>query len=251
MKKIFLLLFSFIIASLAIAKDIPEIPNPPRLVNDFSGVLSQDEIFQLEKKLNTNHDTTSTQITIVIENSLDGEDAFDYSLRIAEKWGIGQKGKNNGVLIYVSIQDKKIRIQVGYGLEPVLTDAFCKRVIEEVLKPNFKQKLYYAGLNEATDYLIAKASNQFTSEPKKKKSNVFLILVVAVIILYIIASIFKKRGGNNYNSGGGLDIWTAMLLGNALGSGRGSSYGNFSSGSGSFGGFGGGSFGGGGSGGDW
>lgn len=236
------------------AKEVPEKPQPPRLVNDFAGLLSQQEAYTLEQKLIKYNDTTSTQITIVTETSLEGDDAFDYSMRLAEKWGIGQKGKNNGLLIYVAAQEHKIRIQVGYGLEGSLTDAFCKRVIEEVLKPNFKQGSYYQGLNEASNYLIAKASGQFTADSapagKPKKTSLIILFGVILVVLYIISKI--RGGGNNYGSRGGMDVFTAMMIGSAMGrSSRSSSWGDFSSGGGSFGGFGGGSFGGGGAGGDW
>lgn len=256
MKNILRFVALFLIGTFAIAKEIPQRPNPPTLVNDFANILSSDQRITLERKLSSYNDSTSTQITIVIENSIENDEAFEYSRRIAESWGIGQKGKNNGLLIYVAIQERKIRIQVGYGLEATITDAYAKRIIEEVIKPAFKNQQYYEGLDAASDYLIGALSGQFkgtgvkNSKGKLSGKSILLFVFIGLFILYI----FSRRGGGgtNYNSrGGGMDLLTGMLLGSALSGGRGSSYGSFSSGSGDFGGFGGGSFGGGGAGGDW
>ena len=243
-----------ILSFVSIAKEIPSKPEPARLVNDYVGALSTEEKNMLEAKLVKYNDTTSTQITVVIENSLEDADIFDYSMRLAQGWGIGQQGKNNGILIYVALADRKMRIQVGYGLEAVVTDAACKRIIEEVLKPQFKQGAYYQGLSDASDYIIGLATGQYKAEPVAKKGKGKLGLIFfGVVLLLIIISRFRNRNNNtNYGSGGsGMDLLTGMLLGSALSGGRGRSYGDFSSGGGSFGGFGGGSFGGGGAGGDW
>ncbi|MCB0663857.1 MAG: TPM domain-containing protein, partial [Saprospiraceae bacterium] len=113
-------------------KSIPPPPNPPRLVNDYAGMLSAGEKQRLEDKLVAYNDSTSTQIAIVIEASLKGEDIFDYSYRIAESWGIGGGENNNGVLIYVAQNDRKVRIQTGYGVEHFLPDVMAKRIIENI-----------------------------------------------------------------------------------------------------------------------
>jgi uncharacterized protein len=247
------LLLLLFVSFAVFAKEIPSKPSPERLVNDFAGVLSNEERNALEAKLVKYNDTTSTQITVVIENSLDGDDVFDYSFRLAQNWGIGQKGKNNGILIYVAVIDRKIRIQVGYGLEATVTDAAAKKIIEEVIKPQFKQGNYYQGISDASDYIIGLATGQYKTEPAAKKGKGLLGLIFfGIIIILVIISRFKNNNSNfGGKSGSGMTWWTAALLGSALSGGRGRSYGDFSSGGGSFGGFGGGSFGGGGSGGDW
>lgn len=258
MKKIFFIVFALLfgLCGQVFSKEIPAKPSPPRLVNDFAGILSPEQNQALERKLSAYNDSTSTQITIVVENSLEGDDAFDYSIRLAQNWGIGQKDKNNGLLIYIALQGRKIRIQTGYGLEATITDAFAKRIIEQVIKPSFKQQQYYEGLNQATDYVIAALSGQFDGMGTTGKGGKLGSLVFLVILVFIIMYIFSKLGGGgtNYSSRGGSggDLLTGMLLGSMLSGGsRRSSWGDFSSGGGSFGGFGGGSFGGGGSGGDW
>ncbi len=242
---IFLLFFPLLIA----AKEIPKQSSPPRLVNDFAGVLNSEEINQLEKKLLLYEDSTSNQFAIVIENSLEGEDDFEYSRRIADEWGIGSKEKRNGVLIFIALQERKIRIQVGYGLEGAIPDAIARRIIETRIKPAFKANAFFEGFDTATDDLMKAAAGEYKADAKKnskRKSNIPFVLIIIVII--IIISFFGKGGGGRRNRGFG-----GSLLGLPFGgtfSGGGFSGGG-GSGGGGFGGFGGGSFGGGGAGGSW
>ncbi len=239
----FLLCFSFLGLQ---AKDFPKQANPPKLVNDYSGTLNADDLNALEAKLEAYEDSTSTQIAIVIENSLEGEDEFDYSQRLAENWQIGRKGKNNGLLIYIAIEDRKIRIQNGYGLEGSITDALSKRIIEEVIKPNFKKRNYYTGLDEATNYIMRAAAGEFINdEAMGNQQGPPPMGFVIVLILFFLFIIFFGKGGRG---GRGGMLMGAPFIGTFGGGGF--SSGGSDSGS-SFGGFGGGSFGGGGAGGSW
>jgi uncharacterized protein len=241
-KIISLFLVSWICLS-AFAKEIPAKPNPPRLVNDYVNVLDAGQQEALEAKLKAYSDSTSTQIAIVIEQSLEGDDDFDYSQRLAEGWQIGMAGKNNGLLIYVAIGDRKIRIQNGYGLEATITDAFSRRLIEEVIKPNFKQQDYYEGLDQATTFIIQKASGEFVNDDFGNGSGEDSFIPYLIIISFIILMFFlSSRGGKG---GRGLHHGPSPFMGTFGSSG-------YSGGSSSsFGGFGGGSFGGGGAGGSW
>lgn len=241
-KIISLFLVSWICLS-AFAKEIPAKPNPPRLVNDYVNVLDAGQQEALEAKLKAYSDSTSTQIAIVIEQSLEGDDDFDYSQRLAEGWQIGMAGKNNGLLIYVAIGDRKIRIQNGYGLEATITDAFSRRLIEEVIKPNFKQQAYYEGLDQATTFIIQKASGEFVNDDFGNGSGEDSFIPYLIIISFIIVMFFlSSRGGKG---GRGLHHGPSPFMGTFGSSG-------YSGGSSSsFGGFGGGSFGGGGAGGSW
>jgi uncharacterized protein len=232
------------------AKETPPIPNPPTFVNDYAGALQADEKAALEQKLYSYFKQTSTQIVIVIEQSLEGDDAFGYSQKLAQNWGIGEKDKKNGLLIYVALAERKMRIQVGYGLEGAMTDAISKRIIDGILKPNFKQQAYYNGFNEATDAIIKTLAGEgFTNDRKanKEKTPWGLILIIAIVLI----AVFLRGGKGGRRGGGGGGIAEALLWGtlaNGGFSGRGGSGGGGDSG---FGGFGGGSFGGGGAGGDW
>lgn len=234
------------------AQNIPDSPNPPRLVNDLADVLSPDQEYALEQKLIGYEDSTSNQIAIVLVKSLDGDDVADYSVKLALKWGIGSK-KNNGVLLLCAMEDHKSRIEVGYGLEGKLTDIVSKEIVSNTLKPYFKQGQYYEGLYATTNEIIRAASGEYQGEyqyTKNKKRRgkgstpFWVILAVIILIIWL--------GRNSRGGGGG--FLTGMILGNLLSGGRRGGFGDFSSGSGDFGGFGGfggGSFGGGGASGDW
>ena len=125
---LFLLAILFFANSIAYSKDedIPAIPNPPRLVNDFANIISSENEERLEEKLVAYNDSTSSQITIVTINSLEGNEIRDFGYRLATKWAIGQKGKDNGILILVAKDDRQISIEVGTGLEGNVTDYSCK-----------------------------------------------------------------------------------------------------------------------------
>ncbi|BDX36874.1 hypothetical protein CYCD_02290 [Tenuifilaceae bacterium CYCD] len=252
-----LLVLALFVSSQVQSQDIPEPMNPPRLVNDFAGLLSQSEWNALEGKLRAYHDTTSTQIYVVIVNDLLGYDISDFAFRVGEKWKVGQKGKNNGIVIVikpkVGNQRGQAFIATGYGLESVVPDAITNRIVEQEMIPYFKQNNYLKGLDKATDVIIELAQGQYTAEQyNSKESPIAGIIFIAIFFLIIILSMRKHNSANSSTLGRSVPFWIAMsMLG---GSGRGSGFGNFSSGSGSFGGFGGGgggSFGGGGAGGSW
>lgn len=239
------------------AKEIPPVPNPPRLVNDFVGVLSGVEVQALEQKLVAYDDSTSTQIAIVIEESLDGDDIFDYSYRLAEAWGIGRQGKNNGILIYIALGDRKLWIQTGYGAEGFLPDAMAKRIIERIITPNFRQQNYYQGLDQATSTIIQLGNGEYINEDAGQEGGIpFPVIIIFIVLFIVIVIIISKGGGGGggynrqgrYDSGGG---WVIFGPGGGSGWSGGGGGGSGWSGGGGFGGFGGGGFGGGGAGGSW
>jgi len=261
-----ILLFLTIGSLCVYSQEFPAKPVPPRLVNDFAGFLSQSEINSLERKLVAFNDSTSTQISIVIVKDLNGYDKADYAQRLAEKWGIGQKGLNNGVLILVkpTTPDSKGEVQIaqGYGLEGAIPDITCSKIVDNDILPAFRQGDYYRGLDKATNTLMSLARGEFSADQygKKIKKSVGKAAPIGVfIIIFIIILILRNSGRSNHNniSRSGLPFW--LLLG-MMSSGRNShngSWGGFSGGGGfgggggGFGGFGGGSFGGGGAGGSW
>jgi uncharacterized protein len=268
-KNLYLLILAVLFCTISIdgifSQDIPDRPVPPMLVNDFAGLLKSEEVNMLERKLVAFNDSTSTQIAIVIVPSLMGYDKSDYAQRLAEKWGIGQKGLNNGVLILVKPKtadsNGEVFIAQGYGLEGAIPDITCGEIIDYEILPAFRAGDYFSGLSNATNTLMSLARGEFSAAEygQKAKKNVGKDAPVGIIIfliIIIIAMIFRKSGrSHNKNiSTGGLPFW--LLLG-MMNSGRGShsgSWGGFSGGGGGgggFGGFGGGSFGGGGAGGSW
>lgn len=261
MIKSILALFLMLSTSTIFAQELPAPMDPPRLVNDFAGLLNQNEVAMLETKLRSYHDTTSTQVYIVIVNDLLGYDKSDYAFRLGEKWGIGQKNKNNGALILVKPKSGREKgeafIAIGYGLEDVIPDITANHIVDLEMIPYFKENQYYQGFDAATTTIINLAKGKFTSDQynKRKGSGGGNGAIIFIIIIIVLSLIF--RGNSNTRGktmGSNLPFWLALGM---LSSGsRGGGFGGFSSGSGGFGGGGfggggGGSFGGGGAGGSW
>ncbi len=245
-----LLLFSFSLS----AQNTPKRPNPQRLVNDLAGILSEGERAELERKLVLYSDSTSTQIVVVTINTT-GDYAVDQvALNILHDWGVGDKKKDNGIVILAAIDDRHVNIQTGYGMEGVLPDALCGRIIDRLIIPNFKQKKYYEGFNQATDAIIERAKGEYKNdniggEEEEAGSVLIFLLVVGVIIFVIIYSnrnnrgmMVTRRGYSNWDGGG----WRYI-------GGGGGGWDNSDRGGGGFdfGGFGGGDGGGGGASGEW
>ena len=251
MKKILIAVLVFF--NVIVQAQIPDRPSPPRLVNDFAEMLSTNEIATLEKKLNDYNDSTSTQIAIVIVNNLDGDEAGNYAFKLGDKWGIGRKQKDNGMLILISKEDRKAFIATGKGMEGAITDIHCDRIVENIIIPNFKNKNYYEGLNGAVDAIIKLAAGEFVNDvTKEKKPPIgFIIPIIIIIIIAMAARKNRNNRGGGMISGGG---WMGpLILGSLMnsGSGRGGGWSSGGGGGGGFGGFGGGGFGGGGAGGSW
>ncbi len=245
------------------AQNIPPAPAPPRLVNDLADVLSAEQERKLEDKLVNFDKTTSTQITIVTIQSLDGNEVAQYAVELANNWGIGRRGKHNGVLVLAAIQDRRMNISTGYGLEGALPDVITGRIIRNEMTPAFRKGDYYTGFDKAADAIIAATKGEYTADASEKKEltagNIVAMIVIILFIIWVMSK-FGGGGGGNYMSGRGhrdLDAFGGGLLGGLLGSSMGRGLGGWGGGSsggfggGGFGGFGGGGFGGGGSSGSW
>ncbi|MEZ0539403.1 TPM domain-containing protein [Fibrella arboris] len=234
---------------------LPDRPSPPRLVNDLVGMLSPGEVQQLEQKLVAYNDSTSSQLAIVVVKSTGLYEPSDYAFSIGRKWGVGQKGKNNGVVLLWATGTRKIFIATGRGMEGVLPDAIAKRIVSQIIVPNFKQQQYSQGLNEAVDEMFRRATGEYKAAPASADDSgggelIIWLIIIGVIIFFVIRSRGGGGGGTRYRGGGG------MFLPYTTFSGWGSSSGSWggggsSGGGGGFGGFGGGDFGGGGAGGDY
>lgn len=251
-KQFFLLAGLLIGAGLPLfGQEFPEPMTPPRIVNDYVDLLSQQQFNMLESKLRKYRDTTSNEFAVVIVETIGQDDIDLYGAELAQKWGIGAKGKENGLLILVAVADRKISIKTGYGLEGAIPDAYAKRVIEKYVKPNFRQEKYFEGLDQATSILMGMASGEFKGDPTQKKAlpGALSLIVIFFLIIVPILSVFRGRKGHLASKPAG--FWSMLFLASQMGRGRGNTFNDFNSGGGSFGGFGGGSFGGGGASGSW
>lgn len=265
MKKI-LLIISVLISVLAFAqKEIPAKPNPPRLVNDFTGKsLTPEQAQALEQKLKTYDDTTSNQIAIVVVNTLNGMDAAQYATELGEKWGVGGSAQfDNGIVILVSTGEaedgrRKAFIAVGRGLEGAIPDITAGQIFDDYLVPNLQARDFYRAFDQTTNALIQAAAGEYKAPAgyrKKGKGGVSMgKIIVGLIILWVILGMFGGRGGGRggYMSRRGYRGFGApIIFPGGFGGGFGGGGLGGGSGGGGFGGFGGGSFGGGGAGGDW
>ncbi len=240
-------IFAFLLFSLTMfGQDIPA--KPDGYVLDQAGLLQSNEVQQLEQKLRGYADSTSTQFAVVLVPSTGDSDPYDYAMAIGKTWGVGQQGKNNGVVILVSMDNRKIRIVTGRGIEDVLPDAICKRIINRILKPYFKRGDYYGGLDVASTEMMQRASGQFQSDGSDYPQGipVFVILILVFVLITLIKAYRNRGDGSGPGSRGGGMFFPPVFMGGGYDRGGSSGGGGFD-----FGGFGGGDFGGGGAGGDF
>ncbi|MCC5921109.1 MAG: TPM domain-containing protein [Cyclobacteriaceae bacterium] len=255
----FLLIFLFSIAHDSFGQKIPQPATPPRLVNDFAGVLNPAQNRKLEQKLRFYNDSTSTELAIVSLTSLQGYDMMDYAIRIFETWKIGKANKDNGILIAFSPKDRQAAIVTGYGMEGVITDAATASIRANYIVPYFRNNDYYGGLNAASDVIFKLASGEFKAEEVAAQGTgsggwPFIIILLIIIFIGIMGRGNQNRMRKNHYGGRGIDPLTAALLLGSMNRSASGKYGDFSRGGGSFGGFGGfggGMTGGGGSAGSW
>lgn len=242
------------------AQNIPSRPNPPRLVNDFAGVLSPGEVQQLEQQLVAYDDSTSNQVAIVLVKTLDDYPIEEYALKILRDWGVGNKNTNNGVVLLAAIEDRKLRIEVGYGLEGAIPDITANHIIQNDIAPNFRSGDYYEGLSKAAASIIKAAAGEYKAPANYRKKSggkgvPFGLIIFAIIMIALFAG-RRGGGGGGFMSRRGSGWLGPFILGNMVGRSSGGGWGGggggwSGGGGGGFGGFGGGSGGGGGASGSW
>ncbi|HEX9160883.1 MAG TPA: TPM domain-containing protein [Thermoanaerobaculia bacterium] len=247
-----------LVAAAAFALDIP--PAPAQWVTDKAGILTPDQVDALNRKLSDFEQQSGAQFIVYIFPSLEGESVEDFTIRCAQKWKVGQKKYDNGLILFVFVKERKIRVEVGYGLEGSVTDAYSSRVIRDYIAPHFQQGDWAGGLNAGVDALMAKIRGgeapvppmQRRSAPQSSGGNtsvgcsILPIIIILVFLFFLLPLLTRRRAGC-----GGC-FWPMLFMG----AGRGMTFGGGGfSGGGGFGGGGfsggGGSFGGGGATGGW
>ena len=243
MKKLLLPLLLLICASAftQIEKILPEPPSPVRFVVDLTGTLTADQQHTLEEKVKGYEDSTSTQITVVLIPTTEGYEMVDYAVALGRKWGVGQKGKNNGIVFLVAKNDRKIFIAPGYGLEGAIPDITAKQIVDKIVLPNFKGNDFYGGIDQGIDALILAARGEFVApeDHQEPETNIPLTIIFFILFIFLLTRSKGRNRGGHWVYGGSGSSWSS-------GGGGWSSGGSGSSSS-----FGGGSFGGGGAGGSW
>lgn len=219
--------------------------NPVQLLNfvtDETGTLSPGEIQSLNQKLVDFEKSTSNQLVVYMISTLDGEPIENVSMSIAEKNLIGQKGKDNGVLLLIAKDDKKLRIEVGYGLEGALPDATASSIIRNDITPEFRNGDFYKGIDNGVDAIILATKGEYVADTSEKEFNIpsfiVVVLIFGFIIVMFITGIIKtiKGAGSSYTSGGSGSGYSGGFWGSGGSSSSGSSFGSFGGGGGSFGG---------------
>ena len=237
-------------------------PNPPKLYNnlstEFPNFLSPPEAAQLEEKLEVFSNETSNQICVVIVDDLNGYDASEYAFQLGTEWGVGQKDKNNGIVILIKptggAGGRDLFIATGYGLEGAIPDLATKRIREKEMYPYMKQGDNYTALDKGTDVLMKLAKGEidvknYTRGSGKTPGGGMTVLIIIVLIIILLRAIFGGgRGGGGRTFSG---LGSALFWGSMMGGGGGGRLFCGGSSGGGVGGFGGGGFGGGGSGGKW
>ncbi len=262
MRKITLALCGWLaLVALAMAADFAAL-KPQGYISDYAGVVDPAAKAALEQYCALVEAKTGAQIAVLTVPSLEGEPVEDVANSVFRKWGVGQKTTNEGVLLLLATQDRRMRLEVGYGLEPILPDGFAGSVLR-AMSPFLRESRYGEAVTEAVQTIgtrVAQAKNVTldgslprAARPSSRSTPFPLIVFGVMMLLWVIGAMRGGRGGRSGGSGTGL--LTGMLLGNLLGrssgfGGGGGGFGGFDSGGG-FGGFGGGDSGGGGASGSW
>ena len=244
------IVFFFLVPGLAWALDVPPLRGR---VNDYAGVMSQEQARTMESQLAQFEQDTGHQVAVLTIPTLDGEDIEGFSIRVAENWKIGKKGFDNGVILVVAVKDRRLRLEVGYGLEGVLPDAIAKTITSNYIVPRFRSQDYAGGIIAGIDAVLKVIKKEPLPESARKKNGdqgsglnsiAMFAVTLAVFGLMAFASTANRRrnnmwatrgrhrgpiifgpggfGGGGYSGGGGF--------------GGGSDGGGFSGGGGSFGG---------------
>ncbi|MEM9931457.1 MAG: TPM domain-containing protein, partial [Bacteroidota bacterium] len=170
------------------------------LVNDYAGMMSRQEQDRLRGKLTQYALETSTQIAVVTETSLEGETAFDRGLAIAHGWGVGGSAeKDNGVMIYIAKNERRIQILTGYGAEGFLPDILAKRIIENIMKPAFRQGKVYVGIDQATTRIMELGTGEYTADDVPASGGGDGIPPIVIMGLILIVFIVLSNYGNQHD----------------------------------------------------
>ncbi len=215
-----------------------EIPATPKArVNDYARVLDGTARESIEGRLADFERETSNQVVVAVVPSLDGQAIEDLTVQLLERWGLGRKDRNNGVLLLIAIADRRARIEVGYGLEDRLTDALSRRILEDRLFPAFRKGDYAGGILATCDGIIEATRGAYVAPPRKRRAAPLVSVIVPLAILLVFVLI-GLQGGSGLTGGGRRryyrsgPIWWGGGGGSRGGGGGGGGFGGVSGGGG-------------------
>ncbi len=235
-----LVLVLFVTVVSAQSAEVP--PRPKGRVSDYTSTLTPSELRNLEDILAEFERQTTNQIAVLIIQTLAGDSLEDYSIRLAEKWRIGQEGRDNGVILLIVKQDRKIRIEVGYGLEGVLPDSRAGDIIRQMIAPLLSKGQFYQGIRNGAIAIMAATKGEYRATPRRKPRRSIISLFWPLFLLFVfLSSLMRIFGRRRYHSRGrggwiyGGPFWLGGGFGGG-GFGGGGFGGGFSGGGGGFGG---------------
>jgi len=204
LKSIVILLFATLAAPASFGQDLQEIPKLEKRVTDLADLLSEPEESFITKQLENLETRKGSQLAILTINSTKPETIEQYSIRVVDQWKIGREDADDGVLLIIAKNDRKVRIEVGYGLEGAIPDAYAKRIINNIIVPHFRDGDYYLGIEEAVETIIGLIDGEdlpgvtsATSTNDKTTGLFYFIGIFALIFLVIIAKVLlTKKMGN-------------------------------------------------------
>lgn len=220
--------------ALLLSQNLPDTPH--QYVNDYAGLLGKQEIASLNEMLRAYEDSTSNQFVVAIFTNAQGYPVEEFSIRLAEKWKVGQKDRENGLIMAIFLEERAIRIEVGYGLEDVIPDAVAFEVAQRVIPPYFREEKYYEGIQQGMVALFKAAAGKYQGNPDAEADGIknWMPLLIFIIILILV---FRRQRFSMGSSGGwrnGGPFYWGGFGGSSRSSGGG--FGGFSAGGGSFGG---------------
>ena len=239
MKKTIQYIISFVLISVYLfALDVPDLKTR---VTDLAGLMNSSERNMLEKKLAQFERTTSNQVAVLTVASLEGESLEGYSIRVVEQWKLGGKEEENGVLLLIAIGDRKVRLEVGYGLEGALTDLISSSIIRNEIAPRFRLGDFYGGIDSGISAIFQATKNEYNAtirnerrgRESRKSNSIGSFIMIVIFALLMGGGRFRGRGlfwlllGSSMFRGGG---------GGGFGGGSGGGFSGFSGGGGGFGG---------------
>lgn len=247
----FLVILSCLVPVNSFAQDFP--PKPSQWVMDYANLLNASEQQQINNLLQAYEDSTSNQIVVAIFKSAQGYSPEQFTIQLAEKWKVGQKGRDNGIILAVFLEERNVRAEVGYGLEDVIPDAYAFQVVQNVIPPYFKKGEYFQGIYQGCLALISAAAGKYKALPKKHQGDDGFDLpwaLLAFLAIVFFTSLGRRRRSRATVGSRGWRHSGPFFLGGFFGSSGGGGFGGFGGGGGGFS-AGGGSFGGGGATGSW
>jgi len=237
---VFTLLLTFAESALVSALEVPRLRGR---VNDYAGLMAADRAHSLEERLARFEQETGNQVAVLTIPGLEGEDLEGFSIKVADTWKIGKKGFDNGVILLIVKNDRKLRIEVGYGLEGVLPDAIASRIIREVIVPHFRANDYAGGIEAGVESILKVTSGERLPEAARRRAGprgnspfsgaLLILLLVAIPIIGVLGNLSQRRSGEAWSAGGSRRYrsWGGPTFGGGFGGG-----GGFSGGGGGFGG---------------